>query len=71
MFLFGQQGQFWSGWSFGNLAVAIIIFICIAAIVVVVIKNSGLAIPSWVWTILWICVLGFIAIIAIHFLMSL
>jgi hypothetical protein len=59
------------GYSFAQLAIAIIIILAVVGIVVVVAKHSGIPIPQWVWTIAGIVLLAAVAIIAIRFLLSL
>ncbi len=58
------------GWSFGELAIALIIIVAIVAVVVVVIKVAQIPIPWWIVHIAWILAVAFVAIFAIRLLMS-
>jgi hypothetical protein len=60
-----------SSWTFGELAVAIIIAIAIIAVVVVFTRAAGVSIPGWLVQILWIVLAAVVAIIAVRFLLSL
>jgi hypothetical protein len=68
--MFGIIAQI-GGYSFAQLAIAIIIILAIGGVVVVVAKHSGVRIPQWVWTIAGIVLLAAVGIVAIRFLMSL
>jgi hypothetical protein len=59
------------GWGVGQTAIAVVIIIAIIAIVVVYCRVSGVVIPAWLVQIFWICVAACVAIVAIHFLLSL
>jgi len=50
----------WAGW--------LVLVIAIVAVVYVMLQVTGIAIPAWVLTLLWICLAAFIAIAAIRFL---
>jgi hypothetical protein len=60
-----------SSWTFGELAVAIIIAIAIIAVVVVFTRAAGVSIPGWLVQILWIVLAAVCAILAVRFLLSL
>jgi hypothetical protein len=60
-----------SSWTFGELAVAIIIAIAIIAVVVVFTRAAGVTIPGWLVQILWIVLAAICAILAVRFLLSL
>jgi hypothetical protein len=60
-----------SSWTFGVLAVAIIIAIAIIAVVVVFTRAAGVSIPGWLVQILWIVLAAVCAILAVRFLLSL
>jgi hypothetical protein len=55
-----------AGW-----AIWIVITIAIVAAVIVACNAFGIAIPSWVMTLLWICVGAVIVVAVIRFLASL
>lgn len=48
-----------------------IVVIAAVGIALAVAKHSGVAIPAVVWTIAWIVIIAFVAIIAIKLLMQL
>lgn len=58
-------------WNVGNIAIAVVIVVAIIAIVLVMCRVAGIAIPPWIWTIAWICLAAFVAILAIRFVLSL
>lgn len=60
-----------SGLSVGQMAIAIVVIAGIVAIVLIVLKNSGVAVPAWAISIFWVLVLCCVAVLAIRFLMSL
>lgn len=60
-----------AGYTFGEIAVALIIIAAVVAVVYVALHQFGVAIPPWVIQIMWICVVTVVAIIAIRFLLSL
>lgn len=59
------------GYSITQLLVVAVIVACCVGIVLVAAKAAGIAVPSWVITILWIVVVGVVAVTAIKFLASL
>lgn len=52
-----------AGW-----AIYLVIVIAIVAVVYVMLQITGVVIPSWVMTLLWICLVAFLVIAAIKFL---
>lgn len=58
-------------WSLAQILIAIIIVAGCVAVTWIVLRNLGIGIPGWVVQIFWVCVLVFVAILAIKFLMSL
>jgi hypothetical protein len=52
-------------------AILLIIVCAVVGIAVVVIKQTGVVIPAFVWTILWIVLAAALGIVAIRFLMGL
>lgn len=63
--------QIGASYSISQMAIGLIIIIGVLAIVWVIIKQSGVPIPQWIWTILGILLLVVVGIFAIRFLMSL
>lgn len=59
------------GGGFIQMAIFAVIIISVLAIIYVVLQQSGIPIPAWIWTILWILLLAVVAIFAIRFLASL
>ena len=58
-------------WSFVQWIIAIIIMAACVAILYVALNVFGITIPPWAILMFWICVVAFVAIIAIKFLASL
>lgn len=58
-------------WGIGQIAIAIVVIAAIIGIVIVMLRVAGVAIPPWIWTICWICLAAFVAILAIRFVLSL
>jgi hypothetical protein len=61
----------YGNWSFGELAIAIIVAIAVVAVVVVFTRAAGVTIPGWLVQILWIVLAAICAILAVRFLLSL
>jgi len=59
------------GYSIGEIAIAIVVIAAIVAIVIVALRYFEVSPPPWVVKIFWICVVAFVAIVAIKFLVSL
>lgn len=59
------------GWTFGELAIALVIVLAVIAVVYVATKAFGIPIPQWLIQIVAIVVVAAVAIIAIRFLLSL
>ncbi len=60
-----------SQWTFVQWIIAIIVIAACVGIMYVGLGVMGVAIPSWVITIGWICAAAFVGIIAIKFIVSL
>jgi uncharacterized protein (DUF983 family) len=58
-------------WSFGEIAIAIVIIGAVVGVVYVALRQFGVAIPAWVVQIFWIVVVAIVAILAIRLLLSL
>ncbi len=58
------------GLSFIQLVIAIIIVVGVVAILFLVFRQLGIAIPGWVIQIFWIVVLVVVAILAVKFIAS-
>ncbi len=58
-------------WSAGNIVIALIVIVLIVGILLIVLKNSGVALPPWVWQIIGLVALGVVAIVAVKILLSL
>jgi hypothetical protein len=63
--------QLAGGYSLIQLAITAIIICGVVGIVFIVMKQAGINLPQWVWAIIGIVVLCFVAIVAIRFLASL
>lgn len=64
-----RQGPFW-GWSFGEMAIAVVIVAAVVALVWVALRQFGVGIPAWVIQVFWILVVAFVVILAIRLVMS-
>jgi hypothetical protein len=71
MLLAQVAGGVGAGWTLGSILIAIIVLAACVGIVFVAVHAFGLNIPPWVIQIFWICVVAFVAIIAIRFVLSL
>ncbi len=58
-------------WSLSDVLVAFVIVVVCVGVVVIVVRNSGITIPSWVYSIFWLVLLAVVAILAIRFVASL
>ncbi len=56
-------------WSVANIAIAIVIIAALVALVLVALRQFGIAIPAWVQQIFWILIVAFVVIFAIKLLM--
>ena len=61
----------WQNWSFGELAIAVVVFIAIVALVMVFVRQSGVAIPAWLINVFWIVVAAVVVIGAIKVVLTL
>lgn len=59
------------GWSFGEMAIAVVIIAAVVALVYVALSKFGVAIPGWVVQVFWICIVAVVVIAAIRFVMTL
>lgn len=57
-------------WSFGELAIAIVIIAAVVALVYVALNKFGVSIPEWVKQVFWIVVVAFVVIFAIRLVMG-
>lgn len=57
-------------WSFGELAIRLIIIAAIIAIILIALKAFKIPIPEWAIQICWVLGIAFVCILAIHLLMS-
>lgn len=64
-----RQGPFW-GWSFGEIAIAIVIVAAVIALVWIALKQFGVGIPAWVQQVFWVIVVALVVIIAIRLVLS-
>lgn len=58
-------------WSIGDIAIAVVVICAIVGVVIVATRAMGVVIPAWAKTVLWICLIAVVAIVAIRFLMAL
>lgn len=59
------------GMSIGQIAIAVVIFFAVIALVYVALRQFGVEVPAWVQQVLWICIVAVVIILAIRFVMSL
>ncbi len=59
------------GWSMADLAIWIVVLVVVFGIVVIVIRQAQIPIPSWIWQILGLVLIAIVAILAIKFVVSL
>jgi hypothetical protein len=57
-------------WTITNVILAIIIIAAMIGVMFVALQVFGVTIPSWAVTIFWICVVAFVACIAVKFIAS-
>ncbi len=67
----GHRGGGIGSYSFGEIVIGLIIVVAIIAVAIAITRAMGWEIPSWVWTVVGICIAAVVAILAIRFLMSL
>lgn len=60
-----------AGWSIGSIAIAVVVFAAVCALVFVALRQFGIQIPEWAKNVLWICVVAVVVILAIKFIVSL
>lgn len=56
------------GMGFGQIAILVIIVLAVCGIVIIAANKFGVPIPPWIWQILGILVVAFVAVWAIKFL---
>ncbi len=59
-----------SSYGIGEILVFVIVIAACLAVLFVALRQFGVQIPPWVFTIFWIVAAAFIAILAIRFLLS-
>ena len=57
--------------TIGHWAIILIVVAAIVGIALVVIRAAGIAVPSWIITILWIILAAIVGVLAIRILLSL
>lgn len=57
-------------WSFGNIAIGLVITVVIIGVIVIVLRVAQITIPPWLLQIIGLVALGVVAILAIKFLIS-
>ncbi len=57
-------------WSLGHVLISLIVIAAIVGIALVALRASGIPVPPWVWNIIWIVVVAFVAIYAIRFVLA-
>jgi hypothetical protein len=73
----GGAGYFWGagdvilaqlagGYTFTQIAIAIVVIAIVCGIVLIVLRVSGINLPQWVWAILGLIALGIVAIFGIR-----
>ena len=71
--VFGQvirERPFLMGWGLGEILVLIIVIAALLSIVYVAVDAMGSPIPAWVWKIIGIVIIAFVAIVAIKLVLS-
>jgi hypothetical protein len=63
-------GAFW-GWTFGEVAIAIVVVAAVVALVWIALRQFGIAVPVWVQQVFWVLVVAVVVILAIRFVTSL
>jgi hypothetical protein len=58
-------------WNFADYAVVFVVFCGLAGIALIVLRNSGVQVPQWVWQIIGLVALIIVAILAIRLIASL
>ena len=53
------------------MAITLVIFLAVVALVIVACRAFGIAIPAWVQQVIWICVAAVVIIAAIKFVAGL
>lgn len=56
-------------WNVAQIAIAVVVIAALIALVMVALRQFGVAIPGWVMQIIWILITAFIVILAIKLLM--
>ena len=59
-----------AGYGWSHLAIMVVVALIVCGIVCIVIREAKIPVPSWVWAILGLLALGFVAIFAIRLLSS-
>lgn len=57
-------------YSIGQLAIALVVLVAVAALVMVAVRASGIPVPPWVMQVLGIVVVAFVVIVAIRIVLS-
>lgn len=60
-----------AGWSFAQLAIAVVIVAAVIALVFIAVRQFGVQIPAWVVQVFWVLVVAVVIIFAIRFVMTL
>ena len=71
--VFGQvvrERPLFVGWGFAEVLTAIIVIAALLSIVYIAVKAMGAPIPGWVWRIVGVVIIAFVAIIAIRLVLS-
>ncbi len=58
------------GWGIGEIAIAVVVIAAVIAVVVIALREFGVAIPRWALQVLGVLIVAFIVIIAIKLLLS-
>lgn len=61
----------WQNWGIGELAIAIVVFVAVIALVTVFVRQAGVAIPAWLINVFWIVVAAIVVIGAIKIVLTL
>ncbi len=58
-------------WDVGHAVKVVIVVACLLGVLLIALRVAGIEIPRWAWQIAGLCLLAFVAILAVNFLMGL
>jgi hypothetical protein len=57
-------------WTFGEIAIAVVVIAAVIGLVMVACRQFGVAVPSWLVQVLWIVAVAFVCIVAIRIVLA-